>query len=68
MNKTNIELQRVKEALEQENANKLKHFGSVKHELRTPLNAIIGFAKLIKNETLGSVDHSQFKEYVDDII
>ncbi|QBB83714.1 MULTISPECIES: sensor histidine kinase [Wolbachia] len=65
--KTNIELQRVKEALEQENANKIKFFASVTHELRTPLNAIIGFAKLIKNETLGSVDHSEYKEYVDDI-
>ncbi|QJT94524.1 two-component sensor histidine kinase [Wolbachia endosymbiont of Diaphorina citri] len=65
--KTNIELQRVKEALEQENANKIKFFASVTHELRTPLNAIIGFAKLIKNETLGSVDHSQYKEYIDDI-
>lgn len=65
--KTNIELQRVKEALEQENANKIKFFASVTHELRTPLNAIIGFAKLIKNETLGSVDHYQYKEYVDDI-
>lgn len=65
--KTNIELQRVKEALEQENANKIKFFASVTHELRTPLNAIIGFAKLIKNETLGSVDHSKYKEYVDDI-
>lgn len=65
--KTNIELQRVKEVLEQENANKIKFFASVTHELRTPLNAIIGFAKLIKNETLGSVDHSKYKEYVDDI-
>ncbi|WGJ62311.1 sensor histidine kinase [Wolbachia endosymbiont of Frankliniella intonsa] len=65
--KTNIELQRVKEALEQENANKIKSFASVTHELRTPLNAIIGFAKFIKNETLGSVDHSKYKEYVDDI-
>ncbi|WP_143689853.1 sensor histidine kinase [Wolbachia endosymbiont of Nilaparvata lugens] len=65
--KTNIELQRVKEALEQENANKIKFFASVTHELRTPLNAIIGFAKLIKNETLGSVDHFEYKEYVDDI-
>ncbi|MFT4313568.1 MAG: sensor histidine kinase [Wolbachia pipientis] len=65
--KTNIELQRVKEALEQENANKIKFFASVTHELRTPLNAVIGFAKLIKNETLGSVDHSKYKEYVDNI-
>lgn len=65
--KTNIELQQIKERLEQDNANKLKFFASVTHELRTPLNAIIGFAKLIKNETLGSVDHSEYKEYVDDI-
>ena len=65
--KTNIELQQMKEALEQENANKLKFFASVTHELRTPLNAIIGFAELIRNETLGSLDHSQYKECVDDI-
>ncbi|MCA4774346.1 sensor histidine kinase [Wolbachia endosymbiont of Mansonella perstans] len=65
--KTNIELQQMKEALEQENANKLKFFASVTHELRTPLNAIIGFAELIKNETLGSMDHAQYKEYADDI-
>ncbi|NUY39415.1 sensor histidine kinase [Wolbachia endosymbiont of Litomosoides brasiliensis] len=65
--KTNIELQQMKEALEQENANKLKFFASVTHELRTPLNAIIGFAELIKNETLGSMDNSQYKEYVNDI-
>jgi two-component system cell cycle sensor histidine kinase PleC len=65
--KTNIELQQIKEALEQENANKLKFFASVTHELRTPLNAIIGFAELIKNETLGSMDNSQYKEYADDI-
>lgn len=65
--KTNIELQQIKERLEQDNVNKLKFFASVTHELRTPLNAIIGFAKLIKNETLGSVDHSEYKEYVDDI-
>lgn len=45
--KTNIELQQIKETLEQENANKLKFFASVTHELRTPLNAIIGFAELI---------------------
>ncbi|QKX03033.1 sensor histidine kinase [Wolbachia endosymbiont of Litomosoides sigmodontis] len=65
--KTNIELQQMKEALEQENANKLKFFASVTHELRTPLNAIIGFAELIKNETLGSMNNSQYKEYVNDI-
>ncbi len=65
--KTNIELQQIKETLEQENANKLKFFASVTHELRTPLNAIIGFAELIKNKTLGSMDNSQYKEDADDI-
>lgn len=65
--KTNIELQQIKEALEQESANKLKFFASVTHELRTPLNAIIGFAQLIKNEALDPVDHSQYKEYADEI-
>lgn len=63
--KTNIELQQVKEALEQENANKLKFFASVTHELRTPLNSIIGFAELIRNRSL--VDNPQCREYADDI-
>lgn len=63
--KTNIELQQVKEALEQESANKLKFFASVTHELRTPLNAIIGFAELIKNTS--SIDNAQCREYADDI-
>ncbi|OEY86859.1 two-component sensor histidine kinase [Wolbachia pipientis] len=60
--KTNIELQQVKEVLEQENRNKLKFFASVTHELRTPLNAVIGFAELIR-----TIDDTQYKEYADEI-
>lgn len=63
--KTNIELQKVKEVLEQENANKIKFFATVTHELRTPLNAIIGFADLIKN--MNFMDNLKCKEYADDI-
>ncbi len=59
---TNIELQQVKEALEQENNNKLKFFASVTHELRTPLNAIIGFAELIS-----TITDPQYKEYANEI-
>ncbi|MBV0899449.1 MAG: HAMP domain-containing histidine kinase [Wolbachia endosymbiont of Fragariocoptes setiger] len=63
--KTNIELQQIKEVLEQENVNKLKFFASITHELRTPLNAVIGFAELIKNHMSDS--DSLCKEYADEI-
>ena len=37
------------------------------HELRTPLNAIIGFAELIRTETMGPVGTRTYCEYAKDI-
>jgi signal transduction histidine kinase len=36
------------------------------HELRTPLNAVIGFAELMRKETLesGSITHQQYCDYI----
>ena len=40
---------------------------NMSHELRTPLNAIIGFAELIRAETMGPVGNRTYCEYAKDI-
>jgi PAS domain S-box-containing protein len=40
---------------------------NMSHELRTPLNAIIGFSDIIKDERLGPVGSTRYREYADDI-
>lgn len=40
---------------------------NISHELRTPLNAIIGFSQILKDELLGSVGNTHYKDYVNDI-
>ncbi len=42
----------------------LAHMG---HELRTPLNAILGFADLIRSETVGPIGNPSYKGYANDI-
>jgi len=37
----------------------------VSHELRTPLNAIIGFADLVRGDTLGTMPPERHREYAD---
>ena len=46
---------------------KSEFLANMSHELRTPLNAIIGFSEIIRNEVLGPVANTQYKEYVRDI-
>jgi signal transduction histidine kinase len=55
--------------VEAERANRLKSefLANMSHELRTPLNAIIGFAELIKNESIGPVGRPQYRTYAGDI-
>ncbi len=44
------------------------HFlSNVSHELRTPLNAIIGFSQILKDEMLGGLGNSHYRDYAKDI-
>ncbi len=40
---------------------------AMSHELRTPLNAIIGFSDIIKDERLGPVGSTKYRDYAEDI-
>jgi two-component system cell cycle sensor histidine kinase PleC len=52
---------------EEANLAKSRFLASMSHELRTPLNAILGFSEVMRNEVLGPVGNSTYKEYVTDI-
>ncbi len=49
------------------NRTKSEFLANMSHELRTPLNAIIGFSDVIKDERLGPVGSTTYREYADDI-
>ncbi len=52
---------------EEANLAKSRFLATMSHELRTPLNAILGFSEIMKNEVLGPMGNSNYKEYVGDI-
>lgn len=43
----------------------IKNFAHVSHELRTPLNAVVGFADIIRQETLGPAGDARYQRYGD---
>ncbi len=49
------------------NRTKTEFLANMSHELRTPLNAIIGFSEIIKDESLGPVGNTKYRDYADDI-
>ena len=46
---------------------KSEFLSNMSHELRTPLNAIIGFADLVRNQTLGPVNPPKYADYIEHI-
>ena len=64
--KTQKVMQRAMETAEQASRAKSDFLANMSHELRTPLNAIIGFAEILRDELVGSVNAEQ-KECINDI-
>lgn len=65
--KAELGLKKAKEDAELANRAKSEFLANMSHELRTPLNAVIGFSEIMRSEAFGSLGHSNYKEYSDDI-
>ena len=64
---TREEMNRAREAAERANQVKSEFLATMSHELRTPLNAILGFSEVMKDEVLGPVGSTQYREYAENI-
>ncbi|MCY3551234.1 MAG: PAS domain S-box protein [Candidatus Poribacteria bacterium] len=64
--KTQEVMQHAKETAEYASRAKSDFLANMSHELRTPLNAIIGFAEILRDELVGSINAEQ-RECVNDI-
>ena len=60
-------LRAAREEAERSNRMRSAFFSNMSHELRTPLNAVIGFADLMRHETLGPLGLPKYREYAEDI-
>jgi two-component system, cell cycle sensor histidine kinase PleC len=57
----------ARDAAERGNKTKTEFLTRISHELRTPLNSIIGFAGMLRNETLGPLGAKDYREYASNI-
>jgi PAS domain S-box-containing protein len=62
-----IELEAENRRIEEANRLKNEFLANMSHELRTPLNSIIGFAELLHDEQVGSIEPQQ-KEFLQEIL
>lgn len=61
------ELIAAKEQAEAASRAKLYFLAHMSHELRTPLNAVLGFAEVLRDEMLGPLGDTRYREYANDI-
>ena len=52
---------------EEANMAKSRFLATMSHELRTPLNAILGFSEIMRDEVMGPMENTTYKDYVGDI-
>jgi signal transduction histidine kinase/CheY-like chemotaxis protein/purine-cytosine permease-like protein len=57
--KTDLALQKAKEASESANAAKSRYVTGLSHELRTPLNSILGYTQILQRDAATPVQHKE---------
>jgi signal transduction histidine kinase len=66
LNRTNDQLGRLYQEVENASRHKSEFLANMSHELRTPLNAVIGFSEVLQDRLFGDLNEKQ-AEYVADI-
>jgi signal transduction histidine kinase len=61
-------LRQAKELAEASSQAQSAFLAAMSHELRTPLNAVIGFAEIIRQQTLGPVGVAEYVDYAEHIL